>query len=204
MWFYLILRLPCWQMPKSGLSYLRTHMRMLASIFAYLRTVWLILTESRLNSYPEMLCILSQKGLEFNNKATTSWGPFRVSRKIGNRAYAIDLPRTFHLHNVFHLDVLKKASPLQQGPLNVGHETEDAEGEEYIVEKISDVKLASFGRKRRLWLQFRVHYAGYQEPEWTFWCGWSRGFRCILCFYHMEGIFWWSWVPGLGAGLSVS
>ena len=35
-------------------------------------------------------------------------------------------------------------------PLNVGPETEDAEGEEYIVEKISDVKLAPFGRKRGL------------------------------------------------------
>ena len=57
--------------------------------------------------------------------------PFCVSRKIGNRAYAIDLPRTFRLHNVFHVDVLRKAStpsPLQQGPLNVGPETEDAEG----------------------------------------------------------------------------
>ena len=58
-------------------------------------------------------------------------------------------------HNVFHVDVLKKAStpsPLQQGPLNVGHETEDAEWEEYIVERISDVKFAPFGRKRGLWL----------------------------------------------------
>ena len=57
---------------------------------------------------------------------------------------------------VVHVDVLQKAStpsPLQQGPLNVGHEPEDAEGEEYIVEKISDVKLAPFGRKRGLRLR---------------------------------------------------
>ena len=97
-------------------------------------------------------------------------GPFRVSRKIGNRAYAIDLPRTFRLHNVFHVDVLRKAStpsPLQQESLNVGPETEDAEGEEYIVEKISYVKLAPFGRKRGSWLQFLVHYTGYPEPEWS-------------------------------------
>ena len=67
--------------------------------------------------------------------------------------------------------MLRKAStpsPLQQGrPLNVGHETEDAEGEEYMVERISDVKFAPFGRKRGLWLQFLVHYAGYSEPEWS-------------------------------------
>ena len=35
-------------------------------------------------------------------------GPFRVSRKFGNRAYAIDLPRTFRLHNVFHVDVHRR------------------------------------------------------------------------------------------------
>ena len=80
------------------------------------------------------------------------------------------MPRTFRLHNVFHVDVLRKAStpsPLQQGPLNVGPETEDAEGEEYIVERISYVKLAPFGRKRGLWLRFLVHYIGYPKPEWS-------------------------------------
>ena len=72
-----------------------------------------------------------------------------------------------HLHNVFHVDVLRKAStpsPLQQGPLNVGPETEDVEGQRYIVEEISDVKFAPFGRK---WLQFLVHYASYPKPEWS-------------------------------------
>ena len=29
------------------------------------------------------------------------------------------------------------------------------------------MKLAPFGRKRGLWLQFLVHYAGYSEPEWS-------------------------------------
>ena len=38
---------------------------------------------------------------------------------------------------------------------------------EYIVERISDVKIAPFGRKRGLWLQFLVHYSGYPEPEWS-------------------------------------
>ena len=33
--------------------------------------------------------------------------------------------------------------------------------------KISDAKLAHFGRKRGLWLQFLVHDAGYPEPEWS-------------------------------------
>ena len=132
-------------------------MHMQASFFAKLRTVWLIMTESRLNSNPEILCILSKNsGLKIHQQSNKKLrhrqlGPFRVSQKIGNRAYAIDLPRAFRLHNVFHVYVLRKAStpsPLQQGPLNVGPETEDAEGEEYIVEKISDVKLAPFGRKR--------------------------------------------------------
>ena len=56
--------------------------------------------------------------------------------------------------------------PFAKGPLNVGPEAEDAEGEEYLVEKISDVKIAPFGRKWGLWLQFLVHYYGSTEPEW--------------------------------------
>ena len=66
--------------------------------------------------------------------------------------------------------MLRKASspcPLQKGPLNVGPEAEDAEGEEYVVDRISNVKIAPFGRKRGLWLQFLVHYFGYLEPEWS-------------------------------------
>ena len=118
---------------------------------------------------------LVTKGLRIHQQSNKNLrdmqlGPLSVSRKNGNRAYAIDLPRTFRLHNVFYVDVLRKAStpsPLQQGPLHVGPETEDAEGEEYIVEKISDVKLAPFGRRRGLWLQLLVHYASYPQPEWS-------------------------------------
>ena len=66
---------------------------------------------------------LSTKGLRIQQQSIKKLrdrqlGPFRISHKIGNRAYAmIDLPRTFRLHNVFHVDVLRKASspcPLQK------------------------------------------------------------------------------------------
>jgi hypothetical protein len=66
-------------------------------------------------------------------------GPFRVSKRVGNRAYALHLPRSYKLHNVFHVDVLRRAhssQPLRQAPLTVGHDGEDAEGEEFAVEKI--------------------------------------------------------------------
>ena len=71
---------------------------------------------------PGDFVILSTKWLRIqqqNNKKLRDrqLGPFRVSHKIGNRAYAIDLPRTFRLHNVFHVDVLRMASspcPLQK------------------------------------------------------------------------------------------
>ena len=67
---------------------------------------------------------LNTKGLRIqqqsNNKLQDrQLGPFRVFHKIGNRAYAIDLPRTIRLHNVFHVDVLRKPSstcPLQNHP----------------------------------------------------------------------------------------
>ena len=91
-------------------------------------------------------------------------GPFRVSKRVGNRACALDLPRSYKLHNVFHVDVLRRAhssQPLRQAPLTVGPDAEDAEGEEFVVEKISAVKLAPYARKRGLWLQFLSYYTGY-------------------------------------------
>ena len=68
------------------------------------------------------------------------------------------------------MDVLRRAhssQPLRQAPLTVGPDVEDAEGEEFVVEKISAVKLAPFARKRGLWLQFLTHYTGYAQPEWS-------------------------------------
>ena len=68
-----------------------------------------------------------------------------MSKRIGNRAYALYLPRSYKLHNVFHVDVLRRAhssQPLRQAPLSVGPDPEDAEGEEFVVEKISAIKQA--------------------------------------------------------------
>ena len=95
---------------------------------------------------------LNTKGLRIQQQSNRKLrdgqlGPFRVSKRVGNRAYALDMPRSSKLHNVFHVDVLRRAhssQPLRQAPLTVGPDAEDVEGEEFVVEKVSAVKLAPF------------------------------------------------------------
>ena len=109
---------------------------------------------------PGDLVYLITKGLRIQQQSNRKLcdrqlGPFRVSKRVGNRAYALDMPRSYKLHNVFHVDVLRPAhlsQPLRQAPLTVGHDAEDAEGGEFAIEKISAIKLAPFARKRGLWL----------------------------------------------------
>ena len=36
------------------------------------------------------------------------YGPYRVIRKIGEAAYALELPKESKLHNIFHVSSLKK------------------------------------------------------------------------------------------------
>ena len=35
-------------------------------------------------------------------------GPFKVTKRIGEQAYELDLPSHLHVHNVFHVSLLKQ------------------------------------------------------------------------------------------------
>ena len=35
-------------------------------------------------------------------------GPFRVTKRIGEQAYELELPSHLHVHNVFHVSLLKQ------------------------------------------------------------------------------------------------
>ena len=102
-------------------------------------------------------------------------GPFRVLTfpKILLKSYRLDLPKGCRIHNVFHIDLLSKASvdtPLRGQPHAV-----EQDGHRCEVEYIADCNIAQFRNKRgkQLQLQFLVKYVGFPRLEWNAWDGLS-------------------------------
>ena len=42
------------------------------------------------------------------NLSLTFCGPFQIIKKIGQVAYALDLPKDWKIHNVFHVSLLRR------------------------------------------------------------------------------------------------
>ena len=97
-------------------------------------------------------------------------GPFKVIRKIGNRSYAIALPKGHKLHNVFHVDKLRPAhspQPLRQRLTVTDEATENAadDADEFEISEITDVKIDKFPKKRGPQLLFWTVWKT-EEPSW--------------------------------------
>ena len=91
-------------------------------------------------------------------------GPFRVLERIGGRAYKLELPNRYRLHNVFHVDVLSKAiseEPLRPGLIDV------SDDREIVIEDITEVKLDRWPGLRGLRVQFLVKYADEPDYKWA-------------------------------------
>ena len=56
---------------------------------------------------PYRQCTLKQKGAE--KLKPRFYGPYRVTRRIGEVAYELELPTGSRIHNMFHVSCLKKA-----------------------------------------------------------------------------------------------
>ncbi|KAF8757123.1 hypothetical protein RHS01_03682 [Rhizoctonia solani] len=89
-------------------------------------------------------------------------GPFKITKKISDRAYRLELPPTMRIHNVFYVGLLSKVKRdkkrnFENRPPPV---TVDGE-EEYKVEGITDME-----ERNGKWF-FRVKWKGYGSEENT-------------------------------------
>ncbi|KAF8752641.1 hypothetical protein RHS01_07534 [Rhizoctonia solani] len=95
-------------------------------------------------------------------------GPFRVTKKISDQAYRLELPPTMQIHNVFYVGLLskvkrdkKRAFENRPPPVTVDGE------EEYKVEGITNAK-----ERNGKWF-FQVKWKGYGSKENT-WEPWEN------------------------------
>ena len=90
-------------------------------------------------------------------------GPFNIVEEIGPRAYRLDLPKGWKIHNVFHVSLLSPFKTTDtHGPSYPQPPPDDIEGEEeYEIEGIINHKSLRNGRTRYL-----IKWAGYNETEW--------------------------------------
>ncbi|KAF8698890.1 reverse transcriptase, partial [Rhizoctonia solani] len=89
-------------------------------------------------------------------------GPFKITKKISNCAYCLELPPSMRIHNVFYVGLLskvkqdnKQAFENQPPPVTIDGE------EEYKVEGIMDME-----ERNGEWF-FRVKWKGYRSEENT-------------------------------------
>ena len=90
-------------------------------------------------------------------------GPYRITEVINPVSFRLELPESFHIHNVFHKSLLKKyfepvvPSKASPPPVLVN------DAVEYVASKIVDV------RNVRNSLQYLIHWKGYglEERSWV-------------------------------------
>lgn len=112
-------------------------------------------------------------------------GPYKVIRKIKDSAYALELPATMKIHNVFHPSKLKKKTTLNAPPRNYVPPDMPVviEGQEFHeVEAILD------SRRRGRSVQYLVHWKGYgiNDRTWEPYRMLYEDVPNLLAIYHRE------------------
>ena len=114
--------------------------------------------------------LLSTSGLNLkiagtNKLAPRFIGPFKVLERIGEVAYKLGLPETMHIHNVFHVSLLKRyhSDGRTQPPPPCLYIDDEPEWE---VERILGHRLVQRGRKTKV--EYLLTFIGY-GPEHNLW-----------------------------------
>ncbi|OWY94149.1 reverse transcriptase [Phytophthora megakarya] len=113
-------------------------------------------------------------------------GPFRVAEKINGFSVKLEIAGTgYQIFPVVHVSKLKLVKDFPDRPrveltvdeadrlvfdeilLPEDSGVPDLGGDEYEVERISDVRSGKKTRFGRIYREFLVHWAGYDEPTWV-------------------------------------
>lgn len=97
-------------------------------------------------------------------------GPVKILKKIGTRAYRVELPPTIQVHNVFHVSMME---PYRKSKVPGRHQSppppEEVEGEEsWEVELVANSRY----NKKRKQVEYFVFWKGY-PPEQASWEPWE-------------------------------
>ena len=90
------------------------------------------------------------------------YGPFKVTRAIGHKAYDLKLPTTWMIHNVFNENLLTK---WREPKFQIQKDTPPPPPE--IINKEEEYKIEAIKkhRKRGNSIQYLVHWKGYSNED---------------------------------------
>jgi hypothetical protein len=93
-------------------------------------------------------------------------GPYKITEVISSHAFRLDLPRSFQVHNVFHMHKLEpwKTNTIKNRILHPPPPDIIEGEEEYEAEQILDSRI--FGRKYPI-IKYQVRWKGYPPEEDT-------------------------------------
>ena len=105
-------------------------------------------------------------------------GPFKILQRIGNQAYKLQLPDSWHIHNVFHVSLLKRWIEQSYKTVETSPQPEldwDLDQpEEYEVEKIIRMRKVlkrngrfSHNEYLTMWIGYPIEEATW-EPDYNF------------------------------------
>ena len=96
------------------------------------------------------------------------YGPFKILEKVSNVNYRLDIPSTWKIHPVIHVDQLRKyhEDPVHPNFHQPPPDLIDGE-EEFEVERILDAQKRKAPGKRIKTLQFLVKWVGYHDKDNT-------------------------------------